>query len=289
MGVKNTQELIINLACTGIVPTRSASPHVPINHGEIIEDVAACMELGVQMFHLHARDRDGCPTSDPEPYGRLIEAIRKLPGGQDVVLCVSTSGRAQIDFDARLRVLELDGDMKPDMASLTPGSLNFLKSASMNAPDMIYRLMERMVQFTIKPEIEIFDAGMAHYVRVLVDQGILIAPVYINLLLGNIFSAQITPTDVAAIMANLPSNAIVSFAGIGQFQLVANVLGLIYANGVRVGLEDNLWYDAQRTVLADNPGLVRRILRLATEMERPLMAMKETRVKLGLYEECDVK
>ncbi len=165
------------------------------------------------------------------------------------MLCVSTSGRAQTDFDARLRVLELDGDMKPDMASLTPGSLNFLKSAGMNAPDMICRLMERMVQLTIKSEIEIFDAGMAHYVRVLVDQGILIAPVYINVLFSNIFNAQPTPTDVAAIMRSLPSNAIVSFAGIGRFQLVANVLGLICANGVRVGLEDNLWNDAQRTML----------------------------------------
>lgn len=278
----NVQKLIVNLACTGIVPTRSANLHVPINHGEIVDDVAACMELGVQMFHLHARDREGLPTSDPEPYGRMIEEIRKLPGGRDVVLCVSTSGRVQPDFESRTRVLELDGDMKPDMASLTPGSLNFIESSSVNAPDMIRRLVVKMKQFDIIPELEIFDAGMAHFVQVLVREGVLNSPLYINVLFGNIFSVQPTATDVAAVLANLPSERLVSFAGIGRFQLTANVLGLIYADGVRVGLEDNLWYDTKRSVSADNCRLVRRILRLADELERPLMTSKDVRSLLAL-------
>ncbi len=72
------KELIVNLACTGVIPTRAMSPHVPLQHAEIVADVAACLDLGVQMFHLHARDADGLQVSDPEPYGRLIEAIRRL-------------------------------------------------------------------------------------------------------------------------------------------------------------------------------------------------------------------
>lgn len=275
-------ELIINLACTGVVPTRAMSPHVPIHHGEIVEDVAACLELGVQMVHLHARDRDGVQVSDPEPYGRLVEAIRRLPGGREAVLCVTTSGRKQADFEFRARVLDLDGDMKPDMASLTLSSLNFVQSASVNAPDTIRRLAGRMQERGIRPELEVFDVGMANFARVLVREGLVAPPLYANVLLGNIANAQPTALDVAAIQAALPEGAMVSFAGIGRHQLAANVLGLLYGQGVRIGLEDNLWYDADRTIHASNASLVARVKRLAGEMERPLMARTEVRARLGL-------
>lgn len=274
--------LIINLACTGVIPSRKVSPHVPLTHHEIIADVARSLELGVQMVHLHARDNDAIQTADPEPYGRLIEAIRQLPGGREAVLCVTTSGRLANDFASRARVLDLDGDARPDMASLTLSSLNFAQSASINAPETIRQLAAKMQEKGIRPELEVFDLGMANLVRALHDQGLLSAPLYVNVLLGNIAGAQADPLHLAAILAALPHGCIVSLAGIGRFQLTANGMGILFADGVRTGLEDNLWLDTSRTRLASNTEMVQRVLRLADEFERPLASRAQTRQRLGL-------
>lgn len=273
---------ILNLACTGVIPTRSMNPHVPINHHEIVEDVGRCLEMGVQMVHLHARDAEGVQTSDPEPYGRLIEAIRKLPGGKEAVLCVTTSGRKDARFETRSRVLDLDGDMKPDMGSLTLSSLNFQQSASVNAPDTIRQLAERMLERGIRPELEVFDLGMANFLRVLLKENKVMAPLYVNVLLGNVAGAQADALALAAITAALPSEAIVSIAGIGRSQLGANALGLVLGDGVRVGLEDNVWLDTARTQPASNAMLVNRTIRMATELERPLMTRSKLREMLAL-------
>lgn len=272
--------MLVNLACTGVIPTRSMSPHVPLSHAEIVDDVARCLELGVQMVHLHARDDDGVQSGEPERYGRLIEAIRQLPGGREAVLCVTTSGRKAADFASRARVLDLDGDARPDMASLTLSSLNFVQSASINAPDTIRALAARMRERGIRPELEVFDLGMANFARVLCKEGLVQRPLYVNVLLGNIAGAQADALHLAAILAALPEDCIVSVAGIGRSQLTANGLGLLLADGVRVGLEDNLWLDAARSRPASNPALVERVLRLAQELERPLASRAQVRARL---------
>ena len=280
------EDFIVNLACTGVIPTRTMSPHVPLSHGEIVEDVAQCLALGVQMVHLHARDADGVQTGDPTPYGRLVEAIRQLPGGRDAVLCLTTSGRREADFASRARVLDLDGNAKPDMASLTLSSLNFMQSASVNAPDTIRRLAARMQETGIRPELEVFDLGMANFVRVLLKEGLLKAPLYVNVLLGNVAGAQVELLQLAAILTALPSDCVVSVAGIGRSQLAANVLGLLVADGVRVGLEDNLWMDMQHSQVATNPTLVARVLRIASELNRTPAGSIDVRQRLGLNNNC---
>lgn len=195
-----SEPFIINLACTGVIPTRSMSPHVPISHGEIVDDVARCLELGVQMVHLHARDEEGVQSADPERYGRLVEAIRALPGGRELIVGVTTSGRKDAGFESRSRVLDLAGEAKPDMASLTLSSLNFVQSASVNQPDTIRQLAGRMLERGIKPELEVFDVGMANFARVLLHEGLIRAPLYVNVLLGNIAGAQPDLIQVAAIL-----------------------------------------------------------------------------------------
>lgn len=273
---------LINLACTGVIPSRTTSPFVPLSHAEIVDDVARCMALGVQMVHLHARDDAGVQTGDPAPYGRLVSAIRALPGGRELIVGVTTSGRLDHSFDARSRVLDLDGDAKPDMASLTLSSLNFAQSASVNAPDTIRQLARRMQQRGIKPELEVFDLGMANFAGVLLREGLVEAPLYVNVLLGNIAGGQADLLHLAAILAALPPGCIVAIAGLGRFQLGANGLGLLVADGVRVGLEDNLWFDQQRATPASNEQLVKRVIDQAGLFERPLMAPAHVRQRLGL-------
>ncbi|HCW93835.1 MAG TPA: 3-keto-5-aminohexanoate cleavage protein [Flexistipes sinusarabici] len=280
--MKIGEPLIVNLACTGVIPTRKMNPYVPVEHDEIVEDVAKCMELGVQIVHLHARDSEERQIGDPEPYGRLIESIRKLPGGNDLIIGVTTSGRKDPDFESRARVLDLDGSAKPDMASLTLSSLNFVQAASINEPDIICKLAERMKERGIKPELEVFDLGMINYSYYLLRKGFLEEPLYFNILLGNIAGAQPDPAHFSSMINFLPAGSINTVAGLGQFQLGANGLGILFSDGVRVGLEDNIWYDQSRTKHADNCSLVSRVIEQGKLFDRTLLPRRELRDKLKL-------
>ena len=159
----------IVLAPTGMVPTRSMTPHVPLTPDEIAADVAAAAAVGITSVHLHARDEDGDPTWEREVYARIVGAVRdKAP---EVVINVSTSGRTWSEVERRADCLALDDDLKPDLASLTLSSLNFLTQASVNSPDTIHALARIMLERGIVPELELFDLGMVNYVHVLQRKG----------------------------------------------------------------------------------------------------------------------
>lgn len=271
---------LINLAPTGMIPTRAMTPHVPLSVDEIVSDVRRCAEHGVSIVHLHARDEQGEPTWRKEVYAALIEGIRS--SHPELILCVSLSGRRWHEFERRADALELSGDLRPDMASLTLGSVNFASGASVNEPEMILRLAAAMAERGIVPELEVFDSGMASYARLLADKGVLQGPHYINAMLGNAASAQVTPSVLAALVAEMPASALWAAAGIGRSQLDAATLGLVHGNGARIGLEDNLWLDPQRQHLATNLELVRRVADLARLLGRPISTPLEVRASLGM-------
>lgn len=280
--MKENSELIINLACTGVVPTKQITPHIPLAVDEILSDVEQAIKLGVQMVHIHARDKQGKHTSDKKAYGEIISSIRKLVYGEDIVICVTTSGRSDASFESRSQVIELEGNEKPDMASLTLSSMNFIGSASITAPDTVRRLAAKMKEQGIKPELEVFDLGMANFIHVLAREKLITPPFYVNVLLGNIASAQADLFQLSAILMALPAECIVGIAGLGKAQLVSNGLGLLCADAVRVGLEDNIWFDQKRTKLASNKDLLDRVIAQSILFERPLMERAKLRVKLGL-------
>jgi 3-keto-5-aminohexanoate cleavage enzyme len=273
--------LIINFTPTGMIPTKEMTPHVPITVAEIVEDVHRAVEIGITMIHLHARDENsGNPSSSGEIYSRLIAGIRSF--SQDLVICVSLSGRTLKEFHQRAEPLRLDGDLKPDMGSLTLSSLNFNKDASMNSPEMIQGLAEEMKSRGILPELEAFDAGMINYAKYLDTKGLLVAPHYFNLLCGNIACAQADMLHAGIMIRDLPENSYWSLAGIGNAQLMMNSMAIAAGGGVRVGLEDNIWYDDCRTRLATNADLLKRIHVLAEANERQPMSPKEFRQLLNL-------
>lgn len=271
---------IINLAPTGMVPTRALTPHAPLSVREIVADVARCVPRGANLVHLHARDRQGRPTYRREVYARIIGGIREqFP---DLPLCVSLSGRRFGRFEERADPLRLRGDLKPDLASLTLGSLNFGREASLNSPEMIRRLAERLLERGIKPELEIFDLGMLNFAHYLIDRSLLQPPFYFNLLLGNVATAQATPAHVGLLVAGLPAESLFTVGGFGGHQLPMNVLGLLFGSGVRVGLEDTVWFDAGRRQLATNLMLVERVAQLAGTFGREIASAGEVRAALGL-------
>ena len=273
-------KLIINAAITGIVPTKAQTPFVPVSTEEIIEDGILCALAGASILHLHARATDQKPTCKASAFAPIIEGIRReCP---DVIICVTTSGRAFNDFASRSEVLDLDGHAKPDMASLTLGSLNFPTQASINDPEMIQRLAEKMKNRSIKPELEIFDSGMLNAAKHLFRKRYLAPPFYFNIILGSIYSAQARVTDLAHLVSQLPRNAAWAAGGIGVFQLVANSAAILMGGHVRVGIEDNIWYDHKKTMLTTNEKSIERIKRIATEFEREIATPLEARTMVGL-------
>ena len=252
-----------------MVPTRADSPHVPIEPAEIADQVLDCVELGITSVHLHARHSDATPAWQRDVFADIISRIREHD--KDLVICVTTSGRVESDIDKRSDVLGLDGDVKPDMASLTLSSMNFATSASVNAPDTVQALAQKMSERGIVPELEIFDTGMVNYLHYLRAKKLVGPPFVVNLLLGGVATAQATPLDLGVLVERLPDNSVWLGAGIGRAQLTANALALASGGGVRVGLEDNLHVDSARTRLATNRQLVQRVVDIGDSLGRTPM------------------
>lgn len=273
--------LVINVCLTGMQPQKLHNEYIPISPEEIIEDGIAVCDEGATVLHLHARDKKGNPTPDARVYEKIIIGIREeYP---NVICSVTTSGRLWADdFEKRAEVLELSEDAKPDMASLTLGSMNFLRQPSLNSLDMIQRLAFRMKERGIKPELEVFDSGMLHYAKYLERNRIIGGRKYFNFLLGNINTAQATIGDMAHLVGNLPQNSIWAGAGLGKFQLPVNVMAIAAGGHVRVGIEDSIFGDYAEKTPWSNRKLVKRVVRISHELQRPVASIVQTRRMLGL-------
>lgn len=275
------KNFILNFTPTGMIPTKEMTKHVPVHPEEIVDQVIEASELGANMVHIHARDREsGQPTYKKEIYSEIISGIRKK--NRNLIICVSTSGRTYSEFEKRSACLELTGELKPDCGSLTLSSLNFNKEASMSSPQMIQALAKKMLENGIKPELEAFDLGMINYAHYLAQKGLIKPPYYFNLILGNIACAQANLLSLGLMIKELPENSMWSAGGVGNYQLEMNVMSLIAGGGVRIGLEDNIYFDEERTRLATNRELISRIVETAKVLGRTPYTCKEARQILGL-------
>ena len=273
--------LIINFTPTGMIPTKADNQYVPVTPNEIIYDVKQAYELGISMVHLHARDSQTQEsTYKKDVYAQIISGIRNF--APDLVICVSTSGRTYNDFEKRSDVLQLKGDLKPDMASLTLSSLNFNKQVSINDPATIINLTKEMKDKGIKPEAEAFDSGMINYFKYLIKKDLVTPPYYVNLILGNIACAQADLLHAGVMVNDLPENTYCSMGAIGNYQLQINSMAISMGFGVRVGLEDNIWYDTKRTKPARNIELLERVHLIADANQRQVMQPVELRKILKL-------
>lgn len=271
----------MNFAPTGMLMRKKDTPFVPVTVEEIVEDVRKACSIGISCVHLHPRDpRTEDPVWERRYFEEIILGIREF--APELVISVTTSGRLYNEFEKRSDVLYLDGMAKPDMASLTLSSLNFNKTASINAPDMIRRLAEKMKERGILPELEVFDAGMINYAKYLIKKDLICPPYYFNLIMGNIACAQADLLHAGVLLNDLPDDSIPVMGGIGNAQLRMNALAISMGYGVRVGLEDNIWYDDERTTLATNEAYLKRIHTISGAMGRPVCTGKELREILHL-------
>jgi uncharacterized protein (DUF849 family) len=271
-----TQPVIITVAITGAVPRKKDNPAVPVTPAEQVESTHAAFEAGATLVHIHVRDPDEAPSSDPERYAQVQEGVRKHCPGMIVQFSTGGRGREQSKRGAMLY-------LKPDMASLATGSVNFPTGIYENAPDFVEDLAKTMQRYGVRPEIEVFDVAMLYNAANLVKKGLVDARPHVQFVMGvpNALPVRRSLFDfLRAELADVLPGATWVAAGIGRQQFEVNQWCLEAGGHCRTGLEDNLRLSADR--LASNADLVRRIVDVCDRYERRPATPAEARQILGL-------
>jgi len=280
INMSNSKKLIISCALTGVGTTKEQAPAVPITPDEIAADVVAVAKAGAAIAHIHVRDENGKNSMETELWVRVVNKIREemYKHGVDIVLNLTTSGSAWPE-DKRVAHLPI---LLPEMCSYDPGTMNWANSyVFLNTPQFLERLGKMCQELQIKPELEIFDAGMLGNVEYYLKKGILKEPLHYQFVLGVPGGMPGNAETVAYMLPKLPKGSTWSITGIGRAHMPCMLIGLAEgATGLRVGLEDNVLLD--KGVPATNVQLVERAVKLARIANREIATAQEAREILGL-------
>ena len=268
---------IISVAITGSLPKKKDNPAVPITVTEQVESTQAAYEAGATLVHLHVRNDDETPTSSAERFALVLDGIRRhCPG---MITQVSTGGRSGAGRE-RGGMLHL----RPDMASLATGSVNFPTRVYDNAPDLVDWLAAEMKTYGIKPEVEAFDLSMIFQAVALQNAGKIEGPLHIQFVMG-IKNAMPVDREVfefyVRTLARLAPDATWTGAGIGRQQMTLTQWSLELGGHCRTGLEDNVRLD-RNTLAPSNAALVRQVADLLPEHGRRPATAAEARQLLSL-------
>jgi len=270
--------VVVAVAITGSVPRKKDNPAVPITPAEQIESTKQAYEAGATLAHVHVRNDDETPSSDPQRFAAVYDGIRRhCPG---MIVQFSTGGRGR---DPSLRSSSLF--LKPDMASLATGSVNFPSIVYENHTALVEDLASKMRENAIKPEVEVFDLSHLHGARRLADRGLLDERPHMQFVMGiqNALPAQERLLDMLLAEAkHLFPTCTWTAAGIGRHQ--AEVMNWALARGadaVRTGLEDNVRITKDR-LAKSNAELVQIAAQAIVAHKRPVATPHEARQILGL-------
>jgi 3-keto-5-aminohexanoate cleavage enzyme len=268
------EKLIITAALTGAEVTREQQPALPITPDEIAAAAHACAQAGASIVHVHARKPDGSPTQDRETYRQIIDAVRARC---DVIVQVSTGGAVGMTPQERLAPVTL----KPEMATLSMGTVNFGGDVFMNHPADMEIFAAAMREHGVKMELEVFDSGMLTTAHRWLKKGLISTPLHFDFVLGIAGAMAGTPEALMYLRSQLPEGATWTVAGIGAAQLPLATLAIVLGGHVRVGFEDNVYY-RKGELATSNAQLVARIARLSAELDRAVATPQEARKILGI-------
>lgn len=268
------QKLIITAALTGAEVTRAQQPALPITPEEIGMAAAECAAAGAAIVHVHARSADGQPTQEREIYRQIIDEVRARC---NVIVQLSTGGAVGMSAQERLAPVSL----RPEMATLSMGSVNFGGEVFVNHPADIELFAKALREQGVKAELEIFDSGMLTSAKRALTKGWLCSPAHFDLVLGVPGAMAGTPQALLYLLSELPEHASWTVAGIGAAQLPLATLAIVLGGHVRVGFEDNVFY-RKGQLARSNAELVARIARIACELDRPIASADEARQMLGM-------
>jgi len=268
---------IITVAITGSLPRKEHNPAVPISVEEQIASTREAYEAGACIVHVHVREADQSSSSDPAKFEAVLNGVRKQCPGMIVQFSTGGRGRAAHQRGAMLY-------LKPDMASLTTGSVNFPNMIYENPPELIDELARDMLTYQVKPEIEVFDLAMLYAAIRMAKAGELAQPMHVQFVFGLMNTLppekDILEFEVAQ-LKKLAPDATWTAAGIGRSQLQMNHWALEMGGNCRTGLEDNIRFDKNR-LAASNAELVKRVADLCKEYGRRPATPAEARQMLSL-------
>ena len=271
------QAAIITVAITGALPRKAQTAAVPVTPHEQVESTHAAYDAGAALVHIHVRNKDESPSSDPALFAQVQEGVRKYCPGMIVQFSTGGRGRSQ---NERGRAISL----RPDMASLATGSVNFPNQIYENPPQLVEDLARAMLQFDVKPEIEVFDLAMLYAARELADRGLIRRPLHVQFVLGipNALPARRRVLEfLISEVTDIMPDATWTAAGIGRHQLEVNRWALELGGHLRTGLEDNIKFDRDR-LATSNAELVARLRDLCGEFGRHAASPQEARTILIL-------
>lgn len=267
------EPLIIACAPVGAEVTPDQTPYLPYTPAKLAETAAAIREAGASIVHVHCRNDDGSNTHDVDRFREAYSAVR---AASDLIVQFSTGGAIGMTPEERSAVLQL----RPEMATLTCGSVNFGDDIFENSFPIMRSILKKMHEFGVRPELEIFDKGHLANARRLAKEGLLDFPQHVDFVLGVPGALEATVSNLCDLVAEIPAGCTWSVAGIGRQQLPMALAAIAMGGHVRVGLEDNLYYEKGR--LARNEELVARVARIAHEAGRPVATPGQAREMLGL-------
>ena len=268
------EKLIVTAALTGNVPTRDHTPHVPLTPAEIAADVRRCADAGASLVHIHARDQQGKPTLEKAVFQETARHIKAV--APDTIIQLSTGARAGRDWEARATPVRL----LPEMASFTTGSNNLPGIVYENSPDFLLFLAGVFKETGVKPEIEIFEAGMINNALFLQKKQLLTPPLHFDFVLGAPGAMPGTVKNLAFLADSLPPGSTWTVAGIGAAEIPLATAAIAMGGHVRVGIEDNL--RLPDGTLATNAQLVDIVITIAQTMGRDIATPDEARRILSL-------
>ncbi len=269
---------IISVAVTGAWPTKEDNPNIPLTPAEIADDVYDCYKAGAAIAHLHMRDDQGKGTMDAEKFRETVDRIREKKDC-DIILNFTTSGDLDATDETRQAHLK---SLQPEMASYDCGSMNWAHNTLfINHPAFLEELAATMREHRVKPEIEIFDAGMVYNALYYLKKGVLQGPQHYQFVLGAAGGTAATVENLIHLKSLIPEGSTWSAFGIGRGHLPILYASIALGGHVRVGMEDNILYARNR--LADsNAQFVQRAVRLIKESNNTPATPDEARKILGL-------
>ena len=259
---------------------------MPIQPDEIAEEAYRSWNEGASVAHMHARDKEGMATTDPEVFREISRLIREK--GCDIIIEFSTSPGRELgaSVEDAFRVLEA----RPEMASVNVGMAVFMRAGQeIIVPwtrSVDERITRAMVEKGIKVEFEPYcGVGSMVEINYLMETIPLPKPCWIVFPLDLQRTTQnatpFTPRNLMHLVDHLPPDSMFMTMGVGATETPAVVQSILLGGHARVGFEDNLYY--RRGVLAkSNAELVARVARIGTDLGRTIATPDEARELLGI-------
>jgi 3-keto-5-aminohexanoate cleavage enzyme len=284
---------ILTVAPTGGLTTKKQNPNLPYTPAEIARSAVDSWKAGASIVHLHVRD----PLTGERVHKADLfrETIRIIRAESDLIINVTTGVGPDTPLEERISVIpELSADpkVKPEMASLNCGSLNFgmlnrktrefiLNDVQMNPWASLLHFADTMKQCGVVPELEIYDAGMIHNALVLQSLDALGEPLHFQFVLGVLGGMQATVENMMFLKSSIPQGATWSLCAIGLNIYTLGPAALAAGGNLRAGFEDCV--HISKGVLAEsNAQIVAKMARFSEEMGREVAKPSEARKILSL-------